>query len=605
MISRLEWHLAQQEDQVRDHGRWDQVQAVASGADPVLSGTPQHELHELYFSIMSLAARKIWASSGKSTYSIHPGLLAALRTSQSGELPRVIFERLQRHPNPLVIFPQPIPATLPDGAAANVHGFLVHGRLAETRGGLCGSDDPQRRGIGVIVIAGVLDHHGVEVSIDQTQLTLPLVTDHFTIDQIVDQVLTAFAPQPGIPLASERQRDWLILAVRLVLHVLLYLCSEGADIAERSLPTRNSGQNRNTNSTKNRAPKPAKIYQVGATHGPQLLATAGYENLGRGVFRAVAAAHEGELPRLLFHQAHQLDDLLTAALDDLSKMRQQLHITGLARDTLQARVLELEKQTAAQSADLKKAMATCERWQADAESYRAQAEAVGSPEQLAELRLALEDQAQQLAAAHRQIDELGDQAATYQNERARRRHYSPAVVTGHQSEPAPDSAEELVPATWEALLSTARALPHLWFSPAIGDTIANLQPRPAWLAAAWNSVRALSHYAQAKHRARVIGDSMTTLRNFSAYLHEHSNGTKISAAQVALSESDAVINNPRLSRVRIHPVPVEIDDTGTCLYLAHVRIGHSPPRPRLHFRDETDNHDVICIAYIGPHLPIT
>ncbi|WP_231645167.1 hypothetical protein, partial [Sciscionella sediminilitoris] len=100
-------------------------------------------------------------------------------------------------------------------------------------------------------------------------------------------------------------------------------------------------------------------------------------------------------------------------------------------------------------------------------------------------------------------------------------------------------------------------------------------------------MNALSGYATIKSVARVNGEPLTPVRNFRAYLDGHGAGPKVPTSQVALHESDTVLNNTKLRRLRERPVPFDIDPSGTALHLAHIRISQTAPGPRLHFHDDT------------------
>jgi hypothetical protein len=262
IVEDIERQMAAQEVFLRDVDCWPLVREAADGGPITIPGHVPAQLHQTASaSIAALAIRRIW-TSGRIVYSVHPQMLAELADTSAEQLPGPIFNYLP-HTNPLVIFPEPIPTTTPDGRAGKILGFYVYGRKNQPRR-LCSSHDEDRDGLGLMFITALVDDHGKRQDTDLTRVTIPVGQDQFTIEQAVDGTLAAFAAEPGMQLLSDRMRAWLTELIRTAINILLYLCSEEPDTVV--VPTggkRKPGKG-------NRTAKPARMIKLGWRLGPAL-----------------------------------------------------------------------------------------------------------------------------------------------------------------------------------------------------------------------------------------------------------------------------------------------------------------------------------------------
>ena len=114
---------------------------------------------------------------------------------------------------------------------------------------------------------------------------------------------------------------------------------------------------------------------------------------------------------------------------------------------------------------------------------------------------------------------------------------------------------------------------------------------------AWAGLIALNAYTQARSEGRFYN-------SFYAWCQEPPPGEPaISAAAVALVESETVATNPALRRTRLFPVPTTLDDSGYLYMPAHIKVvKRGWPCPRLHFHDDTGRSGKIYVGYLGEHL---
>lgn len=119
-----------------------------------------------------------------------------------------------------------------------------------------------------------------------------------------------------------------------------------------------------------------------------------------------------------------------------------------------------------------------------------------------------------------------------------------------------------------------------------------------WAARAFESLRSLHRYVDAKHREakRFHGNFYT----FCTMTHE----ATITPAVVKLGESNRVMTNKRLSLMRRFPVDAQIDATGACTMEAHIVLQHRGfPAPRMYFLDGSLGVTrKVHIGYAGKHL---
>ncbi len=106
------------------------------------------------------------------------------------------------------------------------------------------------------------------------------------------------------------------------------------------------------------------------------------------------------------------------------------------------------------------------------------------------------------------------------------------------------------------------------------------------------------------YAAAVAGERFSG--NFHLWCQQQSGSSKaVSAAAVALVESETVDGHPQLRGKRIFDVPVEVSPDGRQYMPAHIKIvKRGTPAPRLHFHDDTrGTTGRVHIGYVGAHLP--
>lgn len=115
----------------------------------------------------------------------------------------------------------------------------------------------------------------------------------------------------------------------------------------------------------------------------------------------------------------------------------------------------------------------------------------------------------------------------------------------------------------------------------------------SWVDKCARAIWMLDEYA----RTRTHGDGVTSFRD---WLMRHPRSL-LSANSVVQQESDWVMNTDRARQQRRFPVPAEVNQDGSELFLSHVRIGWSKTHtPRLHYYDDTSGRT--GKVYVGYHL---
>ncbi|GAA4264447.1 hypothetical protein [Frondihabitans peucedani] len=116
----------------------------------------------------------------------------------------------------------------------------------------------------------------------------------------------------------------------------------------------------------------------------------------------------------------------------------------------------------------------------------------------------------------------------------------------------------------------------------------------------WLFLRILHDYAAFRKDGTFSG-------SVHAYLEDDTSpqGTKCSTERHARTESDGVLNNPRLRSYRILPAPTRDEAARTVLMAAHFKpTKNDGYAPRLHYLDDLDESGCIYVGYIGEHLPL-
>lgn len=120
-----------------------------------------------------------------------------------------------------------------------------------------------------------------------------------------------------------------------------------------------------------------------------------------------------------------------------------------------------------------------------------------------------------------------------------------------------------------------------------------------YAARTWAALLALNDYATARSRSDFAG-------SFFHWCQQQSDGAwGLSAAAVAMGESESVNDNPELRAKRVFTVPREVDPDGRAYMAAHIKIvKRGTPCPRLHFFDDAGGvTGKVYVGYIGEHLP--
>lgn len=139
----------------------------------------------------------------------------------------------------------------------------------------------------------------------------------------------------------------------------------------------------------------------------------------------------------------------------------------------------------------------------------------------------------------------------------------------------------------------------------LGDTIetaAELDQNPkagTWGRKAWQTLRALQSYAEAKASGTCTG-------NFFSFCRAATPGSDVVPADwVAAGENETTTNNPRFRQARTFPVPTAVRGDGRAYMEEHIRLEKgSDPALRLHFWDDTGGRTgKVYVGYLGRHLP--
>ena len=146
-------------------------------------------------------------------------------------------------------------------------------------------------------------------------------------------------------------------------------------------------------------------------------------------------------------------------------------------------------------------------------------------------------------------------------------------------------------------------LPHLMFSPGAVDRCAELDEQhaaPITAKRAWRALRALNDYARAKVEMDWKGNLLQYCRETPAGF------ATFPPDDIALTESERTLGNPRCREARMFQVPPAVDPSGVVLMDGHVKIaGIGALAARLHFHDGTGGPTRrVHVGYLGPHLPL-
>ncbi len=123
-------------------------------------------------------------------------------------------------------------------------------------------------------------------------------------------------------------------------------------------------------------------------------------------------------------------------------------------------------------------------------------------------------------------------------------------------------------------------------------------PLGTWAAKSWDVLRVLDGYAAARRRGEFS-------KGVHAYLgHTPPGRPGYPPGAHSTQESEAVERSPRLRKLRMFPVPGDIDPSGAIFMGAHFKIARKGLiSPRIHYHDDASHGGLIYVGYIGKHLP--
>jgi hypothetical protein len=126
----------------------------------------------------------------------------------------------------------------------------------------------------------------------------------------------------------------------------------------------------------------------------------------------------------------------------------------------------------------------------------------------------------------------------------------------------------------------------------------DFDPLGTWAAKSWDVLRVLDGYAAARRRGEFS-------KGVHAYLgHTPAGRPGYPPGAHSTQESEAVERSPRLRKLRVFPVPEDIDASGAIFMDAHFKIARKGLiSPRIHYHDDASRSGLIYVGYIGKHLP--
>ena len=120
----------------------------------------------------------------------------------------------------------------------------------------------------------------------------------------------------------------------------------------------------------------------------------------------------------------------------------------------------------------------------------------------------------------------------------------------------------------------------------------------AWGNTTWRGLRALASYARDRKEGWDSG-------GFWEWCASGRPGTwPATVKKLSMTESDSVLNSSRLRDARLFPVDPQVDDSGKCLMVSHLKVaeGGGPLAPRIYFFDDTAGAtEKVHVGFIGPH----
>lgn len=124
-------------------------------------------------------------------------------------------------------------------------------------------------------------------------------------------------------------------------------------------------------------------------------------------------------------------------------------------------------------------------------------------------------------------------------------------------------------------------------------------PTGAWAGKVWDALGALDDYARAVTQGTFSG-------GVHHYLDQTPPGYRTTPLRHASDESATVRSNPQLARMRVFPVPTEVDPSGEAFFGPHFRIAQfATVSPRLYYLNDVRSSGHVYVGYIGKHLKNT
>ncbi|WP_280221310.1 hypothetical protein [Nocardia neocaledoniensis] len=216
--------------------------------------------------VQTAEAARLWRQF-RVVYRVHPGLAESLLdTDTRTTVPCEVFARLP-HPDPFVVFPEPIPAPVSEPTAMMREaglvvaeppvfiGMLVTGMTVDEQ--LCSTADPRLHQLSV-ALAGRIRYEGLPYTHEESTLTVPL-TGAYSISDLSDRIanLHTFGK------ITEQERSRIF---NTTLSLLLYLCSDQRDSRTYQPEPGRKGKKRRTDR------KSDTVIDLGFDVGPALQA---------------------------------------------------------------------------------------------------------------------------------------------------------------------------------------------------------------------------------------------------------------------------------------------------------------------------------------------
>jgi hypothetical protein len=126
----------------------------------------------------------------------------------------------------------------------------------------------------------------------------------------------------------------------------------------------------------------------------------------------------------------------------------------------------------------------------------------------------------------------------------------------------------------------------------------DFDPVGTWAAKSWDVLRVLDGYAAARRRGEFS-------KGLHAYLgHTPPGRPGYPPGAHSTQESEPVERSPKLRKLRVLPVPPDINPDGAIFMDAHFKIARKGLiSPRIYYHDDASQTGKIYVGYIGKHLP--